>query len=751
MRNFLNKLPVVLLYLLGVVLSLKAIREPDLWWQLATGNYILENGSVPSSDVFSYTYTGSPWINIKWGFEVLMALVAKISGPDFIMIIQVAVTLMIILLSGKLIRFKNKDLIAQSGITNGTAFITMLILVTISFRISGRPEMFSHLLSLAFIYLIQRYKNQPKLLIIIPLLQILWTNMHEAFGMGIVISAIYTVGAWVEYLLAGKAPGKTKPLYLSAAWVLSVAGIIINPYGWKMYRQPFEIFGQLGANKFTTELADYTSYLYWQWSAWVTLVCLLAVLLLWVIRFMQMPGTKRIKQFVTNMGVGNLILVGAFVVLAKDAYRNLVFLLLMLAPYLAEAVMVFGLYLQRRIKRFHMNTTLHILTIGLGFGLYLAVVSNVFYKQLNSNDRYGLQVCANTNPTGAAVYLKEKGLATQQLFTDYISSSFFLYHLSPAYKSFIDLRDLDIFPDTFFYKNAEAYTFYQQFKVFDSIYHFKAAVVLNNQFKKLQTGLYHDSAYYLGYADPLISVFVKGKGYAADMSPYASTTYSKAGYLISKLFHPFYQPFDAGETDYYTGQLNYYTSLGDQEKAITLIKAKQRSLKEMNETELNTLGSYYLNMAYADTALKTLRLDSAKLFFDASLKLNKYQADANFNMGIMLLQKGNYKRAAEYFELSCEREEDFLNGHLYAAESYKMLQESGGGAKYLKPLLYHLKISNQLLPNNPNVVWNLGMAYYKKGDCDAATPLLEQSLLFNELSADDKLQAKQCISNCRYK
>lgn len=744
-----NKLPVFILYLIGIAFSIKAIREPDLWWQLATGNYIFQHLTVPSVDIFSFTYQGTPWINIKWGYEVLAAVVAMLTGPEGIMLIQVVITLATIFVLGKWIWLKNQSTLSASGLTILPAMVAMMVLVGNSYRISGRPEMFSHLLSLCFIYLINKYTNQRKLVIIMPVLQLCWTNLHEAFGMGIILLLIYTIAEWYSYFMLNKSGKLTRPLHLSLALLLSVAVIGINPYGWKMYLQPFEIYAQLGANKFTTELVDYSSYLYWSWPAYVTLSLFVIVCLRWLQFVFQFAKGKRLQSFIDSIGLGNLLMVIAFVYLSAGAFRNLVFLNLAIAPFVAEALNAWLSKLFTLIKKINGQSMLWVVTCLVGVIFYTAVVSNSFYRLINSNDRYGLQVTANTNPVGAAKYIMDQKLQHEKLFCDYLSSSYLLHRLSPDYKTFIDLRDLDVFPDTFFYQNAEIYNFYERYKAFDKQYDFKAAIVLNNQFTKLQRGLYHDSAYYLAYLDPLISVYQKGKGPDVSISPFLPATYSGIGYWISKLFNPFYSPETYGGVDYNTEYIKLLSMLGDEDKAIEKLRMGNKSITGMNETELNLLGNYYTNHANLDTALKASFLDSAKVCFETCLRLNKENIEANFSLGLMYLQKGHFKKAVEYFEQSCEYGDHFLNGHLYAAETYKLMNDAGQGGKYLKPLLHHLKICNKLLPNNPNVVWNLGIAYYKSGNCEDAVPLLEQSLLFKELSADDIYQAKQCITNCR--
>jgi hypothetical protein len=51
------------LTLLSAALAgLRTITDPDTGWQLATGRYIAQHRSIPSTDVLSYTAQGEPWI-----------------------------------------------------------------------------------------------------------------------------------------------------------------------------------------------------------------------------------------------------------------------------------------------------------------------------------------------------------------------------------------------------------------------------------------------------------------------------------------------------------------------------------------------------------------------------------------------------------------------------------------------------------------------------------------------------------------
>jgi hypothetical protein len=50
------------LYLLLLAVGAKLLNDPDTYWHLAVGRWILDHGAVPHSDPFSFTMTGAPWI-----------------------------------------------------------------------------------------------------------------------------------------------------------------------------------------------------------------------------------------------------------------------------------------------------------------------------------------------------------------------------------------------------------------------------------------------------------------------------------------------------------------------------------------------------------------------------------------------------------------------------------------------------------------------------------------------------------------
>jgi tetratricopeptide (TPR) repeat protein len=753
MQQFAIKLAYVIIFLCTAVLSLQSIIEPDLWWQLATGKQILQNLRVPTYDTFSFSFSGAPWINIKWGSELLMAIIESKLGPECVPLLQSVVWLGILAL---ITRHVDSSSAFISNHTYKTAVILIILglsLLSISYRMNARPEMFTHLFTVAFIYLLKSKIANRSTLLFIFVLQVCWTNLHEAFGMGVVICSVYTAGYLADYLIRREKYILQEVIHSCIATLIAFAAIAINPYGTRMYGQVYEIYTQLGSNKFTTELEPYTSYFYWKWPAYFQLILLLGSVIYMILNLFKIKRGERLQHLSLTYGMSSIILLVAFTYLAKDAYRNILFIYWAIIPFLIPLTLAIIKLPEKYFKRYKPLNMISTIVIVWHLIFYAGIVNNTFYQLTNTNQCFGLQVHSANNPVGAAVFMKSEDMQQQKLYTDYLSSSYFLYKLQPDFRSFIDLRDLDIFPDSFFQVNTEAVYFYDKFKLLEQTYSFSGAAILNNQFDRLCKNLYKDTTYTLIYADALISIFSKMQSKKSDMTDaFRAHPTSVSGLFattINHLFNPWWKPYEPTLAETNDAMLTYYKRMGDNQKMLQLLENLKRNNKQLSITTLNISGSYYLEKAIADTTGRQESLDSARHYFDLAVKLEAGNAESHFNYGLYYLNTGNYKKGALSFAESAELKPDFVNGHLYAAECYKMLVEGSKTAAYIDELIYHLKRADKMMPNNPNVIWNLGIAYYRKRDCNKALPLLEQSLLFKELSEEDRIIAKQSIEGCR--
>ena len=539
-----------LILLISTVLCIRQLSEPDVWWQLRTGEYILEHHTVPHTDVFSYTYNGDPWFNVKWASEVLMAVVADILKPEFLMLLQYLVLLGVLLLIYGIYRQLSLVMFGSKWPPGIGFYLALVIfLVGISYRLNARPEMMSHLMTCAYLYMFLHYYNhRSRLIFLLIPLQLIWANLHEAFGVGLVLIVIFNAVVWFEHLSLKKLKTRFSKKQLYLLGIVSIICLFvpaIHPMGASMLLQPLDIFGQLRENKFTTELWSFQHEEYWNLPAYVAVFLFLAVL-----RFLLVRRKPRRNLFVVPNFYLWMFL--AFSYLAVSAHRNIPF-------FLFTAIPLTAIYLQQVIP---LNRYSKLSFAALGGSVCIMVSSGMFYKAFLPRESYGLKIDAKSTPIGAARFIEENQISGPA-YVDYFSSSFLLWYLQPDFKTYVDLRDLDLFEANFIANNLLAHTRPQTptktgkplFELMDDLDTFNYVLMGNNvKFAEFHRYMHRHAEYSFVYADPLSSVYVKrtvgnrplleqyaGKSLEELYHSHAHIEASPAAKTISLLFWPFYK------------------------------------------------------------------------------------------------------------------------------------------------------------------------------------------------------------------
>lgn len=558
-QKYLPKIAVAVTFAVALIFCVKHIGEPDVWWQIRTGQYVVEHGEVPKVDVFSYTYDGDPWINVKWFTEVIMAGFSDVLGPEFLMLQQAIALVLICLLlfftAKRYAQFAGKSL---KLFQPGALLVMLLVLIGMSFRINGRPEMVSHVFTCLYLFLMADYRWKPtkRVFIFIPAMM-LWANMHEAFGVGVVLLIMFNGLSWAEHFIQKKDAYKFAQKDLIRFSIVSAIAILctaIHPSGTKMLSHPFEIYGQLGDNKFTSELYGWNTSEFWNLGSYMALA-LFACCLLYMFR-----NFKEKKEFAMKAGLALVVIFMALTYLTLQAYRNVPFFLFVSFPLAA-------LFVAEVLK----EKTLQWLAIGFGVFLYASVGSGKFYEKVLPLEKYGLRVDPSRNPIGASEFIKEHNIGGNG-FVDYLSSSYLLWDLAPEYKSYIDLRDLDVFEGTFMDNILASYVYPGRklqsgkglFQTLDELDSFNYVLMVNKrEFSPILKFLNKSKKYELVYTDLSTSLFLKKNeanatliekyaGLKIDQKfhPHASLETPTMAYAISKIFWPFYTELDYEKVDY---------------------------------------------------------------------------------------------------------------------------------------------------------------------------------------------------------
>ncbi len=762
----------------GITLSLKSLREPDLWWIFRTGEWIVQNFQVPRVDQFSYTMAGEEWVNVKWGFEVIAYWFQGIGGPSFVYFFQAIVTTGCLLLLYRIFQQLKIPLFPDETKYPNAAFVIGVItgLMAWEFRINGRPEMVSHFMVLAFTFFLINYRQKPhKSVFWLILLQVVWTNFHEAYGTGLIMLGVFTVTLWSDYILLKVKWGITnlqKPTWLTIVMVLAILSVAINPRGWEMIFHPWNIYQQLGANKYTTELFAFTHPNYWQYQAYLNLIFLAVTLISLFIRY---PGNrgKNHRWYLRpliNFGSGYILFLGMFFYLSLTAYRNIPFFILVSLPVASTGLHAIARWIGQKSEIYKRNlfgisfsSAVVLVLISLTF--FMAIPSNAYYEAFNRNDQYGLQVNAVKNPVGVSRFIQKHDIKGR-CFSGYLTSSYLMWHFRPDFKTFIDLRDLDVFPEAFFNRFAQMTEYPRVFQEADSLYGFDYAVVHRLNFPKLHQHLMKSQEFKPVFADPVAVLYLKDNknnqsvikrlGYQdGERDIFHRTEPVKASMPATVINHLFWPPFEFAQYEtinFPALAADFYREIGNLELSY------QRAKKAMEHPEnpgkgyaaMGNLYSLYAQNAKAKNQQQQY-YRQAYQYLKQAVKKGLETADIKTSLGALNLQFGNLDKAENTLMSALDIDPGNKRAYQYLAKIYqrKARQNSQKEEMYLKQRLKYLEKAYRLVPDSRQILLSLGMGYCEINQCESAKSYLKAAKEKNlKLKGKTRSSFKECWRKC---
>ena len=214
----------------------RPLTDADFWWHLKTGEYIVNTHSVPTTDLFSFTNYGKPWVAHEWLSEVIFYLIYSRFGFNVLIVVFAILTALAFWVVYQ--RTGSHPLIGSVA--------TLLGVWTVLPTIGVRPRVFTLLLSSVYLAVLARYLKRGKgheIWWLVPLMAI-WVNLHGGFLIGLVLIGLTLIGlpldAWLsrERLMAAW----PRVRMLSLVLVGCLLAVLLNPHGIKIYKFPFEIF-----------------------------------------------------------------------------------------------------------------------------------------------------------------------------------------------------------------------------------------------------------------------------------------------------------------------------------------------------------------------------------------------------------------------------------------------------------------------------------------------------------------------------
>lgn len=215
------------------------LLDPDIWWHMRAGEWMVQHHQIPHVDPLSASTLGRPWVDYCWLFDVGSYWI--VSHFDLVSIIwfETIMRLVVTAVLFSLARTLTANFWKATALT-GVAMMAML------WVLPPRPGAISVLLFLIELHVLisARRKPDPRLLWILPGLFLLWANLHIEF-----VTGLFMLGAFCIEPLVDKVVEWTGGLrktfdasdrQLWFASIASLAATLVNPYGIKLYTSAFQ-------------------------------------------------------------------------------------------------------------------------------------------------------------------------------------------------------------------------------------------------------------------------------------------------------------------------------------------------------------------------------------------------------------------------------------------------------------------------------------------------------------------------------
>jgi hypothetical protein len=214
------------------MLDARILNDGDTYWHLTTGAWILDHGSAPTVDSFSFTRPGAPWVAHEWLAEVIMALAYRLAGWSGV------VVLFAMAAAGAAWLLVRRLASSLGGVT--LALTAILAIACWTDSLLARPHLLAIPLLLVWTIELLKARDEaraPRLPF--TLLIALWANLHGSFVLAFAVAGAFGLEALIE---AGRDWPKVVRAWAPFA-ALSLAATLATPYGVHGLLHPFQIMG----------------------------------------------------------------------------------------------------------------------------------------------------------------------------------------------------------------------------------------------------------------------------------------------------------------------------------------------------------------------------------------------------------------------------------------------------------------------------------------------------------------------------
>jgi len=209
------------------------LRDAGTGWHIRDGQLMLQTRSITRVDPFSATMSGHPWYAWEWLYDVFIASVDDWLGLNGVVFFTAAVMA------------ATFGLVFRLTMRRGGSLPIVLLMLVLSLGASAvhflaRPHVLSWLFAVIWFELLDAATESSResgRIFLLPLLMLLWVNLHGGFVFGFALLAAYIVAAGIEYFTCPEQRERSRVWLkqLGLVSLLSLLASFVNPYGYKLH------------------------------------------------------------------------------------------------------------------------------------------------------------------------------------------------------------------------------------------------------------------------------------------------------------------------------------------------------------------------------------------------------------------------------------------------------------------------------------------------------------------------------------
>lgn len=214
-----------------LAITVQPFRDPDVWWHLALGRYIVEHG-ISAHEPFSFLPAANPWVHQQWLYEVVLYRVVGLGGDGLASLLMGAASVAAVVIAALSV--------PRSARIPGAWLAAAMVLsgLVMSEVVGVRGQVITLLGTAVTLLVLTRWREGgTRALWALPPLFLIWVNLHAGFVVGFIVLLIACAAA-------SPLPPCTRinrrPLLVAV--VISALATFANPAGPAIYQYVSETF-----------------------------------------------------------------------------------------------------------------------------------------------------------------------------------------------------------------------------------------------------------------------------------------------------------------------------------------------------------------------------------------------------------------------------------------------------------------------------------------------------------------------------